>query len=194
MPAPGAAALLVIDMISLMDFPGAQRMSRPALAAARRIHALRRAFHARSWPVVFANDDFTHWRGDFREMVAMAAATEGVPRRVAALLEPDARDHHLLKPRHSAFLGTPLPVLLAKLGVRRLLLTGMALEGCVLATALDANARDYRVAVVRDAVAGLPELRAATLKVLSGSEAARIVTSQGAIRWAAAAGPRPNAR
>lgn len=189
----GAAALLVIDMIGLMDFPGARRMSRPALSAALRIHALRRAFHARSWPVVFANDDFTHWRGGFGEMTALAAAAEGVPGRIAALLEPDAREHRLLKPKHSAFLGTSLPVLLAKLGVRRLLLTGMALEGCVLATALDANAREYEVAVVRDAVAGLPGLRAATLKVLSGSQAARIVTSRGAIRWAAAARARPGA-
>lgn len=192
MPARGTTALLVIDMISLMDFPGANRMAGPALAAARRIHALRRAFHARSWPVVFANDHFAHWHGGFRELVAMAAAANGAPGRIAALLAPDDRDHHLLKPKHSAFLGTPLPVLLGKLGVRRLLLTGMALEGCVLATALDANAREYEVAVARDAVAGLPRLRAATLKVLSGAKAARIVTGAGAIRWAA--GARAGAR
>lgn len=180
-----AAALLVVDMIGLLDFPGARRMAAPALAAARRIHALRRAFHGRAWPVVFANDHFDHWHGGFGELVAKASAAGGVPREIATLLAPDGRDHHLLKPKHSAFLATPLPVLLGKLGVCRLLLAGMALEGCVLATALDANAREFQVAVVRDAVAGLPRLHAATLDVVSGSRAARVVSSRTAMRWAA---------
>lgn len=185
MTAPGTPALLVVDMIGLFDFPGAARMSASAITAAQRIRSLRRAFHARSWPVVFANDNFAHWRCDFRELVAMASAVDGAPQRIAALLAPDPADYFVLKPKHSAFLATPLPVLLAKLGVRRLLVAGMALEGCVLATALDANAREYEVAVVRDAVAGMPSLKASTLKVLGGSKAAHVVSSRRAVAWAA---------
>lgn len=185
MPARASAALLVIDMIGLMDFPGAARMARPALAAARRIRALRRACHSRGWPVVFANDHFDKWHGGFRELVALASARGGASGEIATLLAPDGRDHHVLKAKHSAFLATPLPVLLDKLGARRLMLAGMALEGCVLATALDANAREYEVMVVRDAVAGRPDLRAATLRVLSGSGAARVLPTREAMRWAA---------
>lgn len=177
-------ALLIIDMIGLLDFPGANRVTPRAVAAARKIQSLRRSFHDREWPVVFANDNFARWRSDFREQVAMAVHAGGAPCEIATRLDPGPRDHFVLKPKHSAFLSTPLPVLLAKLGVRRLLLTGMALESCVLATAIDANSREYEVAVVRDGVAGLPDLVAPTLKVLEGSGTATVIGSRTAMAWA----------
>ena len=43
----------------------------------------------------------------------------------------------MLKPKHSAFLCTALPVLLHQLGVDGLVLAGVATDSCVLATALD---------------------------------------------------------
>ncbi len=182
------AALLVIDMIGLLDFPRAARMAPRAVAAARRIQGLRRGFHDRDWPVVFVNDNFARWQSDFHEQVAMAVQAGGAPCEIATLLDPGPRDHFVLKPKHSAFLATPLPVLLAKLGVRRLLLTGMALESCVLATAIDANSREFEVAVVRDGVAGLPELAAPTLKVLQGSGTAQVLGSRSAMAWAGSGG------
>lgn len=175
MTASAVPALLIIDMVGLFDFPGADRLAPGAVRAARRIRALRDGFHEAGWPVVYANDNFAHWQSDFRELVAMASAIDGAPREIAALLEPGPGDHFVLKPKHSAFLYTALPVLLAKLGVRRLLLTGMALESCVLATAIEGNAREYSVGVARDAVAGQPALRASALKVLAGSKAAHLV-------------------
>src|SRR5690606_24341767 len=181
-PAPSPPALLIVDMISLLDFPGAARMG--PLPAARRIHALRRRFHAHGWPVVFANDNFARWLCGFDELVAMASAAGGTAAEIAELLRPQAQDYLVLKPKHSAFLATPLAVLLAKLGVRRLLLAGMALESCVLATALDANAREFEVAVARDAVAGRPQLRDSAFKVLTGSHAARLVGTRGVPAWA----------
>ena len=181
------AALLVIDMINQLDFAGAERMAPGAVAAARRIGALRTRFHEREWPVIFANDNFAHWRADFRELVAMTARLDGAPAKIVRLLAPDARDYFVLKPKHSAFLATPLAVLLAKLGVRRLLLTGMALESCVLATAADANAREYEVAIVEDAVAGLPELRRPALRTLEESRTAQVLASRSALAWAARA-------
>ena len=179
------AALLVVDMVSLLDFPQAERMTPRAVTAARKIQRLRRGFHDRDWPVVFANDNFARWRSDFHEQVAMAVHEGGAPADIATRLDPGPRDHFVLKPKRSAFLATPLGVLLAKLGVRRLLLTGMALEGCVLATAIDAHSREFEVAVVRDAVAGLPELADPSLKVLEGSGVARLVASRAALGWAA---------
>ena len=179
------AALLVIDMISLLDFPGAERMAPRAVAAARRIQKLRGAFHERAWPVVFANDNFARWHSEFREQVAMAMHADGAAGEIATCLDPGPRDHYVLKPKHSAFLSTPLPVLLAKLGVRRLLLTGMALESCVLATAVDAHSREFEVAGVKAGVAGAPDLAAPTFKVLEGAHTARVMTSRAALAWAA---------
>ena len=184
-------ALLIVDMISLLDFEDAARIAPAAAEAARHIRTLRGRFHARRWPVIFANDHFAHWRADFGDLVALASASGGIAGEIANLLAPQPQDHLILKPKHSAFLGTALPVLLSKLGARRLLLTGMALEGCILATAMDANARDFEVAVVREAVAGLPRLRRPALEVLAGSGAARLVALRGAVAWAGATTGRP---
>lgn len=183
MSAAGIPALLVVDMIGLFDFPGAERIGPSALRAARALRGLRERFHRRGWPVVYANDNFAHWQSDFRDLVAMAGTRPGTGQRIADLLEPGPDDHFVLKPKHSAFQYTALPVLLAKLGVDRLLLSGMALESCILATAIDANAREYKSAVVRDGVAGRPGLRAATFKVLEGAKTASVIDAKGAIAW-----------
>ena len=102
-------ALLVIDMISAFDFPEAPALHAELLRAARRIRALRARFHALGHPVVYANDNFAHWRADFRELVAMAAASGSTGQAVSALLQPCPQDYFVLKPKHSAFLATALP-------------------------------------------------------------------------------------
>ncbi len=186
MPAAAAQpALLIVDMISLLDFPGAGRMG--LLPAARGIQSLRRRFHDEGWPVVYANDNFARWLCGFEDLVRMAGAAGGTAGEVAGLLAPAPQDYQVLKPKHSAFLATPLAVLLAKLGVRRLLVTGMALESCVLATAIEANAREFEVVVAREAVAGRPELRDSAFKVLTGSKAARVLGNRAALAWAGSA-------
>src|SRR5690606_24001825 len=185
MATPLPPALVVVDMVGLFDFPEADVIAPAALRAARNIHTLRERFNDPGWPVVFPNVNFARWQSDFRELVAMASATPGPAGRIAALLQPLPDDHFVLKPKHSAFLATALPVLLAKLGVRRILLAGMALESCVLATAIDANAREYDVAVLRDGVAGRPRLRASTFKVLEGAGIARTIETRNAVAWGA---------
>ena len=74
-------------------------------------------------------------------------------RSVLEAIAPDADDMHLLKPRHSAFHQTALAHLLQEADVDRLLITGIATEACVLATALDARIRDLDVVVVADCAA-----------------------------------------
>src|SRR3546814_4929860 len=55
------AALLIIDMISNMDFRHADEIAAPAEAAARRIKALRAAATRAGLPVIYVNDNFGHW-------------------------------------------------------------------------------------------------------------------------------------
>lgn len=59
----------------------------------------------------------------------------------------------VLKPRHSAFFGTPLEPLLTYFDAGRLIITGVATESCVLYTAADAYMRDYELVVPFDCVA-----------------------------------------
>ena len=50
-------------------------------------------------------------------------------------LRPTSRDYFVLKPKHSGFFDTTLDTLLASLGIRRVILTGLAGNICVLFTA-----------------------------------------------------------
>ena len=74
-------------------------------------------------------------------------------RAIVELLKPDEDDYFVLKPMHSAFFSTTLEVLLERLRVERLVLTGFAADICVLYTANDAYMRDFKVAVPSDCIA-----------------------------------------
>lgn len=84
---------------------------------------------------------------------AGGAAPGGPGAEIASALKPDADDYFVLKPKQSAFFGTPLELLLQHLKASRLILTGVASDQCVLVTATEAGMRDLAVVVPRDCVA-----------------------------------------
>jgi nicotinamidase-related amidase len=148
----GNTALVILDMISDMDFAGGRTMQREAEAAARAILKLRDAADAARLPVIYVNDNFGEWHSERYRLVERALASEGGHEFVARLAPRDG-DYFIIKPQFSGFYATNLPVLLPKLGVDRLVLTGMAADICVLFTAADAHMRDYQLWVPEDAVA-----------------------------------------
>ena len=146
-------ALLVVDFINRFDFDGAERLAPRAIGAAERTAALRKRAHGDDVPCIYANDNFGHWRSEFSELVEQCAAAPGAPGKIAGLLRPGSDDYSILKPRHSAFYGTPLEFLLEELEVGCLVLTGVAADNCIFATAQDAYVRKYRLWVPADCVA-----------------------------------------
>lgn len=150
------AALLIIDMMNCFDFAGAEALKPRALAAARTIADLRKAFEHRGWPVIFVNDNFGEWHSERSRLVERARAG-GNP--IAERVVPDRDDYFIIKPQFSGFYATNLAVLLPKLGVRRLVITGVATDVCVLFTAADAHMRDYALWIPANAVAAETEAR-----------------------------------
>ena len=146
-------ALVLIDVINDFDFPRAVALLRYARPAARRIAALTERARRRRIPVIYANDNFGRWRSDFRQQIEHCMAEGRHGRSIVELLKPENDDYFVLKPMHSAFFSTTLEVLLERLHVRRLILTGFAADICVLYTANDAYMRDFEVAVPADCVA-----------------------------------------
>ena len=151
--AAGAEALLIIDMISAWDFPDAKALLPRALSIAPRIAAFKARCKKAGVPVIYANDNRGRWRSDFRQVFDLSVARAGDGMRISEQLAPDSDDYFLLKPKHSAFFLTPLSLLLGHLEVRRIYLTGVAGDQCVLATATDARMRDYDVIVPKDCIA-----------------------------------------
>lgn len=145
--------LLLVDFVNPLDFDGAAQLAAPALAAARRVAALRDRLGGQGVPAIYVNDNFSRWRSDFLHLVARCRAQGGDARRLVHTLRPGAGDLAVLKPRHSAFFDTPLDLLLRQIGAREVIVTGLATDRCVMLSAADAFMRGYRLWVPQDCCA-----------------------------------------
>ena len=157
-------------MINALDFPEGEKLLGSALPAARSIARLKKRLKARGVPVVYVNDNYGQWRSDFKQVVARCAAPESTGAPLVKLLHPDDDDYFVLKPERSGFRDTPLRMLLGNLGAKTLILTGVALDVCVFATATDADMHGFALHVPSDCVASeTPGRRTASLKLLRDS-------------------------
>jgi len=144
LPVTGTA-LLLIDVINDLAFRGSEMLVRQAEPMAMRLARLKRRAAAAGVPCIYVNDNFGQWRSDFRQTVAHCTARSSPGRLVSQRLRPNSRDYFVLKPRHSGFFDTTLETLLDALAIRRVILTGIAGNICVLFTANDAHMRDLRI-------------------------------------------------
>jgi nicotinamidase-related amidase len=150
-------ALLLIDWINDLEFDGGDKLLPQALAAAKATAALRARAKRAGVPVVYCNDNFGRWRSDFRSLLEHVLHDDVRGKPIAELLKPDDDDYFVLKPKHSGFHSTTLEVLLAHLGARTLILTGIAGNFCVLFTAQDAYMHNFELVVPRDCLASEEE-------------------------------------
>jgi nicotinamidase-related amidase len=173
MPTAGTA-LLLIDVINDLAFPGSDAIAAQAADMATRLRALKRRAVAGGVPVIYVNDNFGRWRSDFRHTVEHCTAPSSPGRHVSVRLRPTTRDYFVLKPKHSGFYHTSLDPLLENLKIARVIVTGIAGNICVLFTANDAYMRDLKVFAPADCiVSNTPEENARALeqirRVLKGN-------------------------
>ena len=147
-PDKSETALLLIDVINDLDFPEATQLMRYAPQMARKIAKLKERAKKARIPAIYVNDNFGRWRSDLTRLVEHCR--KGKAREIVDLLRPDEDDYFVLKPKHSGFFSSTLETLLRYLGARKLVLTGIAGNYCVLFTANDAYMRDYELFVPRD--------------------------------------------
>lgn len=146
-------ALVLVDFMNPLDFPGADDLAAEALDAARATARFKRALSAQGVPTIYANDNFGNWTSDFSSMVQAFMNRPGTSGSIAKLLKPKRGDLTVLKPMHSAFFGSPLDILLDKMGVEKLIFAGLATDICVKLTAMDGFLRGFRMAVPADCTA-----------------------------------------
>jgi len=158
-------ALFLIDVINDLDFPGSRAVVGQAEAMAARLAVLKRRTSAAGVPCVYVNDNFGRWRSDFRQTVAHCTSRSSPGRRVSRRLRPTKKDYFVLKPKHSGFFDTTLETLLGALRIRRVILTGIAGNICVLFTANDAYMRDLKIFAPSDCIiSNTPEANAHALE------------------------------
>jgi nicotinamidase-related amidase len=149
--AVGKTALLIIDMINDMDFGKGDDLLAEIDSVGDVVASLRTEAEAAGVPVIFVNDNFGQWHSNAARIVDYVEETRGS--ELLEQLRPGADDYFVIKPQVSGFYATNLPVLLPRLGVSRLILTGVAADICVLFTAADAHMREYDLWVPSDGVA-----------------------------------------
>jgi nicotinamidase-related amidase len=151
--APPNAAVLIIDVINSLDFPGGEKVLPWAEKMVRNLLPVRNRTRHAGLPVIYANDNFGHWRSNFADVYKFAAKPGVRGAHIARQMKPGRQDYFILKPKMSAFFATSLEPLLQSLNVRTLILAGIATNLCVLFTAHDAHMREYKIIVLSDCCA-----------------------------------------
>jgi nicotinamidase-related amidase len=156
-PDANPVALLLIDVINDLNFPGNTNLVKNATALGKRIAVLKRRCRKAGIPAIYVNDNHNKWRSDFRGVVAHCLEPDSLGRPLVELVMPEAEDYVVLKPKHSAFYGTSLNVLLAYLKTHAIIPAGLTTASCVLLTAGEIYVRDFQLYVPSDCVAALRE-------------------------------------
>jgi nicotinamidase-related amidase len=150
----GRAAVLALDLISDFDFPDGPRVRSALEARAPAIRRLLDAARAKGLPVIYANDNLGAWRSDAAALMSRCTEARLPGAELVLSLVPEPDDEIVLKPRHSAFFGTALELLLGDHRVDTLIIAGTSAESCVWMTACDAHTRGFKLVVPQDTLAG----------------------------------------
>jgi len=152
-PESSPVALLLIDVVNDLEFPGSEKLLKYALPMARKLARLKQRAKKAGIPAIYVNDNFGRWQSDFHKVVEHCLEDDVRGEPIVELLKPEDDDYFVLKPKHSAFYATTLDTLLAYLGARTLILTGIAGNICILFSANDAYMRDFNLFVPSDCCA-----------------------------------------
>jgi nicotinamidase-related amidase len=157
----GRAAVLALDLISDFDFPDGTVVRRALATRVGPIQRLLATARRQRVTVIYANDNLGTWRSDAPALIRHCLEQDSAGAEVIRPLLPDERDFIVLKPRHSAFYGSPLDALLDEQKIGTLVITGVSAESCVWMTACDAHTRGYSLVIPADTLAGAsaPALR-----------------------------------
>jgi nicotinamidase-related amidase len=150
----GRAVVLALDIISDFAFPDGPRVLRALESRAAAIRRLLTRARSRRIPIIYANDNVGHWRSDSAALIARCIEPARAGAQLVRSFLPEDEDSIILKPRHSAFFGTPLVALLDDLSADTIILLGVSAESCVWMTACDAHTRGLGLVVPVDTMAG----------------------------------------
>jgi nicotinamidase-related amidase len=150
----GRAAVIALDLITDFAFPDGARVRRALSRHRAAITQLLARARSQRVPVLYANDNLGAWRSDAPALIAHCTDSRRAGAALVQALCPQAEDEIVLKPRHSAFFGTPLVALLDDRRIDTLVIVGVSAESCVWMTACDAHTRGFKLVIPADTLAG----------------------------------------
>ncbi|MGM9538524.1 MAG: cysteine hydrolase family protein [Candidatus Onthomonas sp.] len=168
------SAFLIIDMENGFVSPESAHCIRMAAATVPTLIRAAEAAREKGIPVFFVKriyrgdgsdvelTRYAGWKEGGRAMTPASAGSRSA--QAPEGLEPQPGDYTIIKPRWSAFFHTELDLILRRLDVRTVILTGTTTPNCIRTTAYDANSLDYNVVVLEDCCSSqTPEIQRANL-------------------------------
>lgn len=152
-PDKSPVALILLDVINDLEFEEGEQLLPAALEMAKQIKQLKKVCHDKGIPVIYVNDNFGRWQSNLDMLVTHCLEDDVIGKAMVEMLKPGINDYFVLKPKHSGFFSTTLDTLLRYLHCKRLIITGLAGNICVLFTASDAYMRDFELIVPSDCTA-----------------------------------------
>lgn len=80
-------ALLLVDVINDLDFPGSEELVKQADPLSARVARLAMRARAARVPVVYVNDNFGRWRSDWRQVIDLCLAEDSQGKVMTARLQ-----------------------------------------------------------------------------------------------------------
>ena len=175
------SALLVVDMQRYFFDKSSHAFLKPAPAILPNVRNILESYRKLGLPVIFTRHAYlkgedpgimgTWWRELEEDGDKLA--------QVVHELEPLPDEPVLRKSRYSAFVGTDLEKRLRRLGVKRLLITGVMTHLCCESTARDAFMKDFEVFFTIDGTASEDDdLHVASLMTLTDGFVMPITTEE----------------
>ncbi|WP_163103472.1 isochorismatase family cysteine hydrolase [Peribacillus alkalitolerans] len=144
-------ALIIIDIINDFDFTHGDLLLENTQHIIDPLLQLKLKAKEKSIPIIYVNDHYNLWQANFKKIIDKCKNENNSS--IIEKIAPDHDDFFLIKPKHSGFYGTALNTLLYHLGAKKLILTGIAGNICVLFTANDAYMREYSLLCPSDCIA-----------------------------------------
>lgn len=153
----GKTAFLIVDMQKDFCLPGAPMEVYGAMKVAEKIKEALDACRKHGLPIVHviryyrpdgSDVEITRYEAFKKAGGALIKGTEGA--EIVDILKPQEGEYVIVKQRWSAFFQTELDVMLKRLGVDQVVVTGVQTPNCIRGTVWDANSLDYEVIVLTD--------------------------------------------
>lgn len=153
-------ALVVIDMENAFIDPASPLCIKNALATVPACGRVIEKARERKIPVFFVNRiyrkngsdvEFTRyqsWLGGDRYLAPGSTGPLSID--VPEEFKPKSGDYTIIKPRFSAFFQTELDLILRRLGIRTVILTGTTTPNCIRTTCYDGLSLDYNILIIED--------------------------------------------
>jgi nicotinamidase-related amidase len=104
-------ALLLLDVLNDVDFPGNSALLKSMRSLGKNISALKKRCKDAAIPVIYVNDNCGKGRSDFSAVLSHCLRPDSPGSPMVRQLIPEASV--VLKPKHSAFYATPLDTLIS---------------------------------------------------------------------------------